>query len=133
MTLIDRLGYAKFCWNVGKEYGDLFRGSVTGGAALTFVANWLGLGKLPSILIGVALVPVAVGIAVTAGYIVVRWRIVHATIEKEWENNPYMRTQIDLLREIRDRVSHHPVIVGRFSNGFEERAHQRAVNIMELR
>ena len=104
MTLGDRLGYVKFLWNLGKEYGDLFRGSVTGGAALTFVANWLGLGKVASILVGAALVPVAVAIAVSAGYLVVRWRVVHATIEREWENNPFMRAQIDVLREIRDRL-----------------------------
>jgi len=132
MTLTDRLGFAKFFYNVGKEYADLFRGSVTGGAAITFVANYFGLSKLAAIGVGATLVPVSLAIAIGAGYLVVRWRVIHKTIEKEWENNPYMRTQIDLLREIRDRVST-PVIVGRFSNGFEERAHQRAVNIMELR
>ena len=132
MTLTDRLGFAKFFYNVGKEYADLFRGSVTGGAAITFVANYFGLSKLAAIGVGATLVPVSLAIAIGAGYLVVRWRVIHKTIEKEWENNPYMRTQIDLLREIRDRVST-PVLVGRFSNGFEERAHQRAVNIMELR
>ena len=132
MTLTDRLGFAKFFYNVGKEYADLFRGSVTGGAAITFVANYFGLSKLAAIGVGATLVPVSLAIAIGAGYLVVRWRVIHKTIEKEWENNPFMRTQIDLLREIRDRVST-PVIVGRFSNGFEERAHQRAVNIMELR
>jgi hypothetical protein len=109
VTLTDRVGYAKFCFNVGKEYGDLFRGSVTGGAALTFVANWLGLSPLASVGVGVALVPVAIAISVGAGYLVVRWRIVHATIEQTWEHNPFMRAEIDLLREIRDGVTRNGV------------------------
>jgi hypothetical protein len=108
MTLADRAGLLKFYWNVGKEYGDLVRGSVTGGAMLTFVANYLGVGPVGAVLIGISLIPVTVGIAVAAGYGIVRWRVIHATIEREWENNPYQRATIDTLREIRDRLPRRP-------------------------
>jgi hypothetical protein len=109
MTLTDRLGQAKFFYNVGKEYGEVFRGSLTGGAALTFVAKYLGLSTTGAVLVGALLVPVFVLIAVAAGYGVVRWRIIHATIEREWAANPFQRAQIDTLREIRDRL---PVSTG---------------------
>jgi hypothetical protein len=104
VTLTDRVGYGKLCYNLGKEYAEVFRGSLTGGAALTFVAKYLGLGTLGAVAIGALLVPVFLAIAVTAGYLVIRWRIVHATIEREWANNPYERAHIDTLREIRDEL-----------------------------
>lgn len=100
MTFAERLGFAKYLYNLGKEYGDLFRGSVTGGVGLTFLANYFGLGKGASIAVGACLVPIALAIGISAGWVVWRWRITHATIEKEWENNPFQRAQIDTLRKI---------------------------------
>lgn len=116
MTLADRVGYGKFLYTVGKEYAEIFRGSVTGGAVLTGVASYLGMGKMGAVLLGAMLVPLFLLIAISAGFCVVRWRVIHATIEREWENNPFQRAQIDTLREIRDelRAPHWPTIAQEF-------------------
>lgn len=122
MTLTDRLGLGKFYYNVGKEYGEVFRGSLTGGAALTFVAKYLGLNTLGAVVVGALLVPAFLAIAITAGYLVVRWRIVHKTIESEWAANPFQRAQIDTLRAIQDELR-----VARL-----ERKYERGMRIKEM-
>jgi len=104
MTFTNRLGLLKYLYNLGKEYADLFKGTLTPTLIAGYMANQAGHTATASA--GTALlVPLAtLVIAIVAGYVTWRWRIVHATIGHEWDANPYMRAQIDLLREIRDAV-----------------------------
>lgn len=104
MTFANRLGYSKFLYNQGKEYAEVFRGSLTGGAVLTFLASYFGLSRGASIAIGLMLIPLFVVLALACGHAVVRWRIYHGTIEQEWQANPYLKAHIDTLIEIRDRL-----------------------------
>lgn len=100
----DKIGFSKYLFNVGKEYAELFRGSLTPTLLVGFVATQQGASLKTSALsaLGVPLAFIVVGLV--AGVIVWRWRITHATIEREWENNPFARKQIDTLTEIRDEL-----------------------------
>lgn len=96
------LGTAKFYYNMGKEYGDLVRGGLTGSAVVTWVGHQLGLSPLVAVAAGVTVVlPVTLLLAVLAGWAVVRWRVIHRTLEHEWQNSPYQVAQLEALHNIR--------------------------------
>jgi hypothetical protein len=119
MTLTDRLGLVKYFYNLGKEYADVLKGTLTPTLLAGYMANQAGATTTAAT--GTALlVPVAmVVVSLVAGWITWRWRIVHATIAHEWDANPYYRAHIEMLREIRDRLP-------TYRNGYEERAHALA-------
>ena len=127
MTLTDRVGFGKFLFNVGKEYGDLLRGSFTSAGVVAYIAGWAGLDKGWALAVGVLVLPVTIGVSITAGWAIVRWRVIHATIEREWANNPFQRAQTDLLRDIYHELHALRVAPTRVSPP------AYPVNVMELR
>jgi hypothetical protein len=102
--LRDRIGLAKYYFNVGKEYAELLRGSLTPTLLAGFVTHQGG-GSVSTSFLTAALVPVGFIVAgLVMGKVIVHWRIVHRTIEHEWENNPVTKKQIELSTEIRDEL-----------------------------
>ena len=100
MTWGDRLGRLRFYQQMGDPLALLVREAVKPALGTTALATYLGVGPWLSITIGMATVAGLLGLALGLGYLVVRYRVVHAHIRNEWENNPLQARTIELLETI---------------------------------
>ena len=104
MSFANTVGTVRYFQNLGQSYAEMFRGSLTAGGIVTAAAAWLGVGKAGAILIGTLSVLFWQLLAMLFGYIVWKWRIIHATMEHEWRNNPVASKTIDLLTQIEENT-----------------------------
>ena len=100
MTVGDRVGLVRYYQTLGQSYAEMFRGSLTAGGVVTAGAAWLGMGKTGALILGVASIAFWQCLAVGFGYAVWRWRVIHATLEREWHNSPATLRQMELLEQI---------------------------------
>ena len=100
MTWGDRIGTARYWQQLGDPYAQMFREALKPALGATALSAYLGLTALTSLLIGIAMVTGLLAASVVFGWLVWRHRVVHATIRRDWENNPVMLRQIELLEMI---------------------------------
>jgi len=99
--VVRAIGFGKYLYNQGKEWTDILRGSLTPILLAGYMAD--AKGHSPTLVI---LIPLGIILSgILFGLIAWRWRVVHETIEKEWENNPYLRMHIDTLRMIEQHLA----------------------------
>ena len=108
MTWADRVGTTIYWRNLGQGYAEMFRGGVTASGMLTGLAVWLGMGKAASIALGVASMALRPALSVLCGWGIWRWRIIHAQIERERDNDARTTETLALLREIAENTRPRP-------------------------
>jgi hypothetical protein len=104
-VLADRLGQLRYWQTIGQNYADMVRGSMTASGLVTAGAAWLGASKPVALLMGVGSIGVWFILATAVGWAVWKWRVLHATLESDWRNNPYHAQTIDLLQQIARNTS----------------------------
>lgn len=102
------IGRLRYFQNLGQGYAEMFRGSLTAGGIVTAGAAWLGLGKAGALVLGAVSVFFWQGLAMGFGYLVWRYRIIHATLDHEWKNSPATARTIELLETIERNTRRHP-------------------------
>src|SRR6266702_3687495 len=100
MTVADRLGTAVYFRNLGQSWSEMFRGSFTASGFITAGAAWLGASKVTALMLGLASTFFWPLLAVGCGWAVWRWRVIHAQLERERDNTPYMAESLALLQQI---------------------------------
>ena len=96
----DRLGTLRYYQQLGQAYAEMFRTGFTASSFVTAGAAWLGASKGLALLIGLASMFFWLLFAVLCGWVVWRWRVIHATLDADYRNNPGVMRQIAALEEI---------------------------------
>lgn len=91
--------------NLGQSWSEMFRGSFTAGGFVTAGAAWLGLSKTAALAAGVASTLFWPALSVLCGFLVWKWRIIHAQLARERDNTPAVTEQLALLRSIASDLS----------------------------
>jgi hypothetical protein len=120
MTWGDRIGTVRYWQQLGDPYAQMAREALKPALGATAVAAYLGVTVWTAVLIGAATVVGLLIGSVVFGWLVWRHRVIHATIRKEWENNPVVMRQLELLEEIA-RNTNHPAFTVRHFERTRER------------
>lgn len=96
------LGRVRYFQNLGQSYAEMLAGvgPIMAGGLVTGLAAYLGLRTRWAILIGLGIIGGRILLAIGFGYLVWRYRIIHATQDHEWRTNPAVTRQLDLLDAI---------------------------------
>ena len=96
----DRIGMLRLYQVIGQGYAEIFRGSLTASGIVTAGAAWLGMGKTGALLLGLLSLGFWLALAIVFGWSVIRWRVIHKTLDAQWRNDPFAVRQMDLLEAI---------------------------------
>lgn len=96
----DRIGTYRYWQQLGDPYAQMLREALKPALGATALSAYLGLTVLKAITIGLITVVGLLGLSLAFGWLVWRHRVIHASIRKEWENNPVVLRQIELLEAI---------------------------------
>ena len=94
------LGTLRFWQSLGQTYAEMFRGSLTASGIVTVAASWLGMGKTGAVILGICSIGFWLCLAIVLGYLVHRYRIVHATTRHEVEASEFQRRSVAALEAI---------------------------------
>lgn len=94
------LGTVRYFQGLGYSYAEMLKGSMTASAAVTYMATKFGIGIAGTLVLALGSVVLWQVLALGFGWLVWRWRIVHAELERARDNSPATSEQLALLREI---------------------------------
>jgi len=101
-TVPEYVGRGRYFQNVGQSYAEMLAGvgPILAGGMVTGLAAYLGLSVRGAVAIGLSIIGGRILLAMGFGYVVWRYRIIHATLDHEYKNNPFNARQLDLLEAI---------------------------------
>ena len=96
----EQLGTLRYWQQLGDPYAQMLREALKPALGATALGAYLGLSVVKAVLIGVGMVVGLLALALVFGWLVWRHRVIHAAIRKDWENNPALLRQLELLEAI---------------------------------
>ena len=106
----ERIGTVRYWQQLGDPYAQMLREALKPALGATALGAYLGLSVIKALVIGVAMVLGLLGLALLFGWLVWRHRVIHAAIRKDWENNPALLRQLELLEAIERNTNGHHVM-----------------------
>ena len=100
MKSSELLGTLRFWQSLGQTYAEMFRGSLTASGIVTVAASWLGMGKTGAVILGICSIGFWLCLAIVLGYLVHRYRIIHATTRHEVEASEFQRRSVAALERL---------------------------------
>ena len=96
----EQLGTLRYWQQLGDPYAQMLREALKPALGATALGAYLGLSVVKALLIGVSMVVGLLALALVFGWLVWRHRIIHASLRRDWENNPALLRQLELLEAI---------------------------------
>jgi hypothetical protein len=99
-TVGEVLGTGRFWVGLGQSYADAIRTGASASAIIASAAKYLGLSAWWAVALGATAFCLWPTLALGFGYLVWRYKLVHAEMERQLEVNPASHRQLALLTQI---------------------------------
>ena len=106
----DYLGTFRFWQGLGQSYADAMRTGASASAILASAAKYLGLSTGWAVGLAVTAFCLWPTLAILFGYLVWKWRLVHAEMQRQMDVDPYKQQTVHLLREVNRRLANRAVV-----------------------
>ncbi len=94
------LGELRYYQQVGQPFADLLNNALKPALAAVAVSKYLGTSVLSALLAGCGMVAAILTLSIVMGWLIVRYRVIHASIRASWANDPVTSRQLELLEQI---------------------------------
>jgi len=91
---------------LGEPYAGMLREALKPALGVSALSAYLGAKVWMALVLGVVAVLSILVVALVCGWLVWRYRVIHASIRTSWQNDPALLRQIELLEEIARNTRH---------------------------